>query len=154
MDDTMDFTRSDQAQRQPSVSSAGQNLHQHQVGQWLHSPVLESTHRNQHTPSSSPSSSSFQPAEIHPQQHNYHHYQPAAGFNGPFTSSPLFNAQPVVQQTPPPSSTACFPLDREQFIEHQFQQMHQLLQLQYQQTMESINQQFHLFSLYWSTRQQ
>ncbi|XP_062711469.1 uncharacterized protein LOC134289538 [Aedes albopictus] len=154
MDDKMDFVWSAQDQRQPSASTAGQDLHQYQVGQWLHSSVLGSTHRNQHTPPSIPSSPSFHPAEIQPQQHNYHHYQPAAGFNGPFTSSPLFNAQPVVQQTPPPSSTACFPLDREQFIEHQFQKMHQLLQLQYQQTMESINHQFHLFSLYWSTRQQ
>ncbi|XP_062704385.1 uncharacterized protein LOC134286736 [Aedes albopictus] len=90
MDGTMYFVCSDQAQLQHPVSLAGQDLHQYQADQWLHSPVLESTHRNQHTQSLSLSSSSFQPAEIHPQQH-HHHYQPAAGFNGPFTSSPLFN---------------------------------------------------------------
>ncbi|XP_062711920.1 uncharacterized protein LOC115271089 [Aedes albopictus] len=162
---------SDQAQRQPSVSSAGQNLHQHQVGQWLHSPVLPSIHQNQNTPSFS-SSSSHQPVEIHPLQHHNiyqnqysHSHQPPAGFNGPFSSPPLCHAQPtVVQQTPLPLSTVQFPPGQKQSEqslqqmreagERFFESMQQLLQLQYQHTMESINQQFHLISLYWSTRQQ
>lgn len=167
MDDTMDFTRSDQAQRQPSVSSAGQNLHQHQVGQWLHSPVLPSIHQNQNTPSFS-SSSSHQPVVIHPLQHHNiyqnqysHSHQLPAGFNGPFSNPPLCYAQPaVVQQTPLPPSTVQFSLGQKQSeqmreaSERYFEGMQQLLQLQYQHTMELINQQFHWFSMYWSTRQQ
>ncbi|XP_062699623.1 uncharacterized protein LOC134284638 [Aedes albopictus] len=167
MDDTMDFTRSDQAQRQPSVSSAGQNLHQHQVGQWLHSPVLQSIHQNQNTPSFS-SSSSHQPVEIHPLQHHNiyqnqysHSHQRPAEFNEPFSNPPLCYAQPVVvQQTPLPPSTVQFSLGQKQSeqmreaSERYFEGMQQLLQLQYQHTMELINQQFHWFSMYWSTRQQ
>lgn len=156
MGDNTYFAWSAQAQCQHPTSIAGHDLHQHQADQRLHSPVLEPPHQYQHAPSTFPSSTSFQPVEIHPQQHHiYHnqtsHYQTAAGYNGSFTSPPLYNAHPVVQQTPPPSMTANFPLDREQYIEHQFQQMHQLLQLQYQSNMEAINQQFQLFWSYWTT---
>ncbi|XP_062702010.1 probable basic-leucine zipper transcription factor Q [Aedes albopictus] len=163
MDGTMNFVWSNQVQLQHPASLAGYDPHQHQAGQRLHPPVLESAHKN-HASSSIPSSSSCQPANIQPHQH-HHHYQLAAGFNGPFSSPPLCHVQPtVVQQTPLPLSTVQFPPGQKQSeqslqqireaSERYFESMQQLLQLQYQHTMELINQQFHWFSMYWSTRQQ
>ncbi|XP_021695208.1 alpha/beta-gliadin A-III-like [Aedes aegypti] len=166
MDDNMDFAPSDQAHRLHTASTAGYGLHQHHADQWLHSPVLGSMYQNQYTPLSFPPSS-YQPAECHPQQHqNFHQHQTnimfmeqdhshqapvviSSGFNGQFIDPPSCS-QPVIQASPQ-SSTAQFPLDREQYLDQQFLQIQearmksfecfqQLLQLQYQASMEQMRQ--------------
>lgn len=176
MDDKMDFAPSDQAHRLRTASTAGYGLHQHHADQWLHSPVLGSTHQNQYTPLSFPPSS-HQPAGSHPQQHQSFHqhqtnimvmeqlqdhsHQPPAvitsGFNGQFID-PSSCPQPMIQASTPQSSAAQYPLDREQYLDQQFLQIQearmksfecfqQLLQLQYQASMEQMRRFNEMFSL-------